>query len=325
MRFASNRRLAVLPLLLLLGLNAAACSSSAATPMAAPASQAGAVQAPVDPGTKDLGLTGQAAATSAPTSAPATAAPAAGATPAPGSAVQPLIIKSGQLVLQVSNAEGSANQVNGIVTSAGGYVASSSRSGDTDTLTISATYRIPVAKWDASLAAIHNANGGGTLKILSEQIQTDDVTASAVDMDAHLTNLRATEQALLAIMARATTIADTLAVQSQLTTVRGEIEALQAQRNTLGDQAAFSTLTVQFMAAAKTQTTVAASDWTINSTIDDATATLVKLGQSLASLTAWLIIVGLPIGLGFLILFAAYRLVRRIWRRPAEPTETARS
>jgi hypothetical protein len=320
MRFV-NRRLAVLPLLLLLGLTAAACSSSAAAPTAAPASQAGAIPAPVDPGGKDLGVTGQAATTAA----PATAAPAVGATTAPESAAQTLVVKTGQLVLQVSNAEGSANQVNGIVTSAGGYVASSSRSGDTDTLTISATYRIPVAKWDATIAAIHNANGGGTLKILSEQIQTDDVTASAVDMDAHLTNLRATEQALLSIMARATTIADTLAVQSQLTTVRGEIEGLQAKRNTLGDQAAFSTLTVQFMATGKTQTTTAASGWTINSTIDDATATLVKLGQSLASLTAWLIIVGLPVVLGLLILFAVYRLARRIWRRPAEPRETAQS
>ncbi|HEU6440419.1 MAG TPA: DUF4349 domain-containing protein, partial [Terriglobales bacterium] len=74
------------------------------------------------------------------------------------------------------------------------------RSGDADTLVISVTYRIPVAKWDATLASIHGANGGGTLKILNEQIQTQDVTASAIDQDARLTNLRATEQALLGIM-----------------------------------------------------------------------------------------------------------------------------
>jgi hypothetical protein len=314
MRFA-NRSLAVLPLVVLLGLNVAACSSSAATPgpyQFAPADSA--------PGGKDVQTAPSAAAA---TAAPAVGAPESGATTAPAAETQTLIIKTGQLVLQVSNAEGSANQVNGIVTAAGGYVASSSRSGDADMLNMTVTYRIPVARWDATIAAIHNANGGGTLKILSEQIQTQDVTASAVDMDAHLTNLRATEQALLSIMARATTIAETLAVQSQLTTVRGEIEALQAQRNKLGDQAAFSTLTVQFEAAARTQTTTAASDWTINGAIDDATATLVKLGQSLASLTAWLIIVGLPVGLGLLILFAIYRFVRRVWRRRAEPSETA--
>ena len=98
-----------------------------------------------------------------------------------------------------------------------------------------------------------------------------------------MTNLRATEQALLGIMTRATTIADTLAVQTQLTTVRGQIEELQAQRNQLGDQAAFSTLTVQFEATPKTETTSATSGWNLNGTIDDATAALVKIGQGLAS------------------------------------------
>jgi hypothetical protein len=165
--------------------------------------------------------------------------------------------------------------------------------------------------------SIHHANGGGTLKILNEQIQTQDVTASAIDQDARLTNLRATEQALLGIMTKATTITDTLAVQTQLTTVQGQIEELQAQRNQLGDQAAFSTLTVQFEASPRTETTSATNGWSINGSIDDATATLVKVGQGLASLGVWLVIVGIPVGLGLLVLFALYRLYRRF--RPATP------
>jgi len=294
----TNRSLAVLTLLVLVGLSFAACSSSSAT--------AGPAQVPqfAGAGGKDLG-------------ALPTAAPVAGDTAAPLVTAQTLIIKTGQLDMQVSKPEASAAQANGIVGAAGGYVSGSSRSGDADTLAISITYRIPVAKWDATLDSIHHADGGGTLKILNEQIQTQDVTASAVDLDARLANLRATEQALLAIMTKATTIADTLAVQTQLTTVQGQIEELQAQRNTLGDQAAFSTLTVQFEANPKTEITSATSDWTINGSIDDATATLVKVGQALASLGVWLVIVGIPVGLGLLVLFALYRLYRRF--RPATP------
>jgi hypothetical protein len=202
-------------------------------------------------------------------------------------------------------------------------VSASARTGDADTLVISVTYRIPVAKWDATLASIHGATGGGTLKILNEQIQTQDVTASAVDLDARLTNLRATEQALLAIMTKATTITDTLAVQTQLTAVQGQIEELQAQRNQLGDQAAYSTLTVQFEATPNTQITSATSGWNINGTVDDATATLVKIGQDLASLGVWLLIVGLPVGLGLLVLLLVYRLFRRIRPRPAKTPKTA--
>jgi hypothetical protein len=230
---------------------------------------------------------------------------------------QTLIIKTGQLDMQVADPAASAAQAKGIVEGAGGYLSGSSRSGDAEFLIISVTYRIPVAQWDATLAAIHNANGGGTPKILSEQIQTQDVTASAVDMDARLTNLRATEQALLGIMAKATTITDTLAVQTQLTTVRGQIEELQAQRNTLGDQAAFSTLTVQFEATPKTQTTSATSDWNLNGTVDDATAALVKIGQGLASVGVWLVIVGIPVGAGLFVLYLAYRLYRKF--RPRQP------
>jgi hypothetical protein len=297
----TNRSLAVL---VLVGLSLAACSSS---------SSAGGPAQPVPysaAGGKDLGPI-------------STTAPAASAVAAPLPGAQSLIIKTGQLDMQVSNPEASAAQSNGFVGAAGGYVSASSRRGDAETLVISVTYRIPVANWDATLASIHGANGGGTLKILNEQIQTQDVTASAVDLDARLTNLRATEQSLLGIMAKATSITDTLAVQTQLTTVQGQIEELQAQRNKLGDQAAFSTLTVQFQATPSTSTTSATSGWNINGTIDDASATLVKLGQSLASLGVWLVIVGLPVGFGLVVLLLVYRLFRRIRRRSAEPPKTA--
>lgn len=300
----TNRSLAVLPLVVLVGLSLAACSSSSSA--AAPAQQVPFSAA----GGKDLGPA-------------STAAPAASDSAASLIGAQTLIIKTGQLDMQVSKPEASAAQANGIVGAAGGYVSASGRSGDADTLVISVTYRIPVAKWDATLASLHGANGGGTLKILNEQIQTQDVTAAAVDLDARLTNLRATEQALLGIMTKATTITDTLAVQTQLTTVQGQIEELQAQRNQLGDQAAFSTLTVQFEATPRTETTSATSGWSINGTIDEAAATLVKIGQDLASLGVWLVIVGLPVGLGLFVLFLVYRFFRRIRRRPAEPPKTA--
>ena len=298
----NSRSLAVLALIFLFGLSLAGCSSSsaAATPGPQLLSANGA-------GGKDIGVV-----------------PAASAAPAPGNAgapligAQTLIIKTGQLDMQASNPEASAAQANGIVGAAGGYVSASARSGDADTLTISVTYRIPVAKWDATLASIHRADGGGTLKILDEQIQTQDVTATAVDMDARLTNLRATEQALLGIMTKATTITDTLAVQTQLTTVEGQIEELQAQRNQLGDQAAYSTLTVQFEATPNTQTTSATTGWNINGTIDDATAALVKICQGIATLGVWVVIVGLPVGFGLLSLLLIFRLYRRVRPRQAK-------
>jgi hypothetical protein len=287
----------------------AACSSSSATPVsvAGPQNQ--------DQGSfagKDAGIAAAA------TAAPVAAVPANSSAPLLND--QSLIIKTGQLDLQVSAPAAAEAQATGFVTAAGGYVAGSSRSGDADTLVLSDTYRIPVAHWDATLAALHGASGGGTIKILDEQIQTQDVTAQAVDLDARLANLRATESALLGIMARATTITDTLAVEDQLSTVQGQIEELTAQRNTLGDQAAYSTLTVQFEATPATATTSATSGWNLGGTIDDAVAALVKISQGLAVAIVWALIVGGPIAVGLLILFLVYRLFRRIRpRRPKAP------
>jgi hypothetical protein len=287
----------------------AACSSSSATPGPNFNSNQGNISVP----DQKAALGGVQAA---PTAAPV---PAASSAPL-ASGQNSLIIKTGQLDLQVSDPEGASAQANGIVNTAGGYTAGSSRTGDADTLDISITYRIPVDKWDATLNALHHAAGAGTIKILDEQIQTQDVTAQAVDLDAQLTNLRATEQALLAIMARAGTIADTLAVETQLSNVRGQIEQLQAQRNQLGDQAAMSTLTVQFEATPKTETTAATNNWDLGQTVDDATAALVKVGQIMATALVWLVIVGLPILLVLGVLYLIYRLVRRQRRRVTKKT-----
>ena len=301
-----SKKLASLGVLALLVL--AACSSSAATPGTNYNSNQG-----------NISTTDQKAALGGVPVAGPTSAPASSAAPyAPGTSS--LIIKTGQLDLQVSDPEGASAQANGVVTAAGGYTAASSRSGAADSLNISITYRIPVDKWDATLNALHHAAGSGTIKILDEQIQSQDVTAQAVDLDARLTNLRATEQALLAIMARAGTIADTLAVETQLSDVRGQIEQLQAQRNQLGDQASMSTLTVQFMATPKTETTAATNNWDFGQTVDDATAALVKVGQSAATTLVWLVIVGLPILLGLAVLYLIYRLVRRLRRRTTKKT-----
>jgi hypothetical protein len=302
-----NRKLAGLGLLALLVL--AACSSSAATSGV----NYNANQGNISTTDQKAALGGQPAATTAPV-------PAASGAPLSTGGQNSLIIKTGQLDLQVSDPEGASAQANGIVTAAGGYTAASARNGAADSLDISMTYRIPVDKWDATLAALHHAAGTGTIKILDEQIQSQDVTAQAVDLDARLTNLRATEQALLAIMARAGTITDTLAVETQLSDVRGQIEQLQAQRNQIGDQASMSTLTVQFMATPKTETTAATNNWDFGQTVDDATAALVKVGQSAATALVWLVIVGLPILVGLGVLYLIYRLLRRLRRRSTKKT-----
>ncbi|HEU6440052.1 MAG TPA: hypothetical protein VFC12_06395, partial [Terriglobales bacterium] len=73
--------------------------------------------------------------------------------------------------------------------------------------------------------------------------------------------------------------------------------------------------TVTFQLPSKTVTSQAAQDWTLSGQIDQAGAALVRVGQGLATIGVWLLVVVLPIGLAVLFLLAIVALLRRIFRR----------
>jgi hypothetical protein len=221
------------------------------------------------------------------------------------------IVKTGALSLEVADIDQSTTLAKAAVAGLGGTVSQSNRSGSGDYLTASITFRVPSARWDDTLTALHKLGA----KILSEETNSTDVTSQVVDLDARLDNLKRTEAALQAIMNKAVLMADVLAIQNQLTQTQGQIEQLTAQRDHLTNQAAMSTLTVTFQLPSKTVTTQATQDWTLSGQIDQAGATLVRIGQGLATIGVWLLVVVLPIGFAVLFLLAIVALLRRIFRR----------
>ena len=237
-----------------------------------------------------------------------------------------LIVKTGQVSLEVTNLDSAVSQAQSTIAGMGGYIAQSSRAGSDGTASATVTYRLPVARWDDALVALRKLAS----KVVSEQTDSSDVTSQAIDLDARLGNLKATESALQAIMARASAIPDVLAVEQQLSSTQGEIEQLTAERAHLGDQASMSTVTVTFLPPSETVTTQTAQGWQLGGQVDQAVAQLVRIGQGLATIGVWAVIVGLPVALAMFILFLAWRLTRRISGRgrprgttPAAPDQAA--
>jgi hypothetical protein len=226
--------------------------------------------------------------------------------------VETQIVKTGSMAIEVANLDNALSAAQAAIVGMGGSISSSTRSGSEDQASATVTYRIPVARWDDALAAINKLG-----KLLSEQTGTTDVTAQVVDVDARLTNLRATESALQGIMARASAIPDVLAVEQQLSDTQSQIEQLQAQENYLKDQAAMSTLSVSYTLPGKTVVTTATQEFDLGQQVDNAVAMLVRIGQGLATLAVWAVIVGLPLVVSLLILYVLYRIGRRIARRRA--------
>jgi hypothetical protein len=223
----------------------------------------------------------------------------------------PLIVRTGQLDLQVADLEAAIRAAESAVTAVGGYVAGSQRSGDADRAVASVMFRIPAARWTETLDALRKLGA----KVLGEQTSSQEVTAQVVDLGARLANLRVTETALQAIMEKATKIPDVLAVQEQLTGVRQQIEELTAQKQTLENQAALATLTVNFTPPPAVAVTLVREGWDPAREVDQAAAALVGLGQGLAGAGIWLLVVWLPIllvvGLAALVALVVVRRIRR--------------
>ncbi|MGD0861230.1 MAG: DUF4349 domain-containing protein [Candidatus Limnocylindrales bacterium] len=221
------------------------------------------------------------------------------------------IVKTGSMSLEVSDIDKAVAQAKSAIVGMGGDVSQSSQSGDKESATASVTYRVPAAKFDAAIAAMRGLAG----RVVSEQTNSTDVTSQVVDYDARLANLQVTEAALQSIMARATTTADVLAVEQQLSTTQGQIEELTAQRDELKNQAAMSTLNVTFSLPTVTVTTQATQDWDLGAQVDQAAAALIRVGQGLVTIGVWAVIVGLPIVLGLALLLGILWVLRRVARR----------
>jgi hypothetical protein len=235
-----------------------------------------------------------------------------------------LIIKTGEMVLQVIGIDAALATATQQITALGGYASGSQRSGDGESDQASVTFRIPASKWDEAIVGLRKL---GT-KVLAERTGTDDVTDQVVDLGARIKNLQATETALQSIMARATEIKDVLAVQAELTSVRGQIEQLTAQKQSLEQQAAMSTLTVTFSLKPDPILT-STEQFDPKSQVDQAAASLVGILQAVASAGIWFAIVWLPIliALGILAMLVLF-VLRRLGRSsgssgsdaPAVPT-----
>jgi len=242
------------------------------------------------------------------------------------SAVQPalLIIRTGKLSLQVSEASALSSTVSSaanLVGAAGGFVAASKEQGAADAASATVDYRIPAAAWERTLTGLR-----GLATVQSQEIGTEEVTGKVIDLGARITNLRATEAALQAIMAKATKIEDVLDVQTQLTDTRGEIEQLSAQKAQLEDRAAYGSLTVAFRVPAAPRpaaTPRAAPVWDPGKDVEEATAKLVRVGQRATTAGIWITIVGLPILIALAIALGIAWLTWRFISRRRTPTSAS--
>jgi hypothetical protein len=230
-----------------------------------------------------------------------------------GNAVGPVddarIVRTGTIELQVQDVPRAVGVARDAIRGLGGYIGASNTFNDGDQPVAEITYRIPVDRWEDALTALRALNGL-TTKVVTEQTNAVEVTGQIVDLEARIRNLRASETALQEIAAKAVKVSDVLEVQAQLTEVRGQIEQLTAQLVDLGNRADFATLTATYRAQI-VAVDIAQKGWDPSVVVDEASASMVDLLQTLASAGIWFAIVWLPIIVVLVVLAAAVTWVLR--------------
>jgi hypothetical protein len=168
------------------------------------------------------------------------------------------------------------------------------------------TYRAPLTAVDGLLAF--------TADLGEESWRTrsaTDVGARVADIDARVASARASLDRLNALMARAESLTDIIALEAQIATRQAELESLLAQQAQLADQVALATVTATLVSGAATDESPSGF-W---GGLQAGAAALAS--AALAALTA------LGWALPFLLLVGLLALpVRWLWRRRRSRTDT---
>ena len=152
------------------------------------------------------------------------------------------LVRTGQITVRVKDVNLAASNAIGLANGAGGYIGGDDRQIAAQRSIATMTLRVPVAKFDQTLAAVAAL---GTEQ--NRTVSTQDVTSQVIDVASRLKSEQASLDRVRALFSQAKTIGDIISLESELTQREASLEALQAQQAALTDQTALSTITATLL------------------------------------------------------------------------------
>lgn len=104
-------------------------------------------------------------------------------------------------------------------------------------------FRVPRSRFEEALARVDRVGD-----VVHRDVRAEDVGDKYRDLEVRLRNSRAVRDRLAELLARATTVEDSLKIEAQLGRVTEEIERLAGELELLGSRVAYSKITVLFQA-----------------------------------------------------------------------------
>ncbi len=237
---------------------------------------------------------------------PAAPSPSPQALTAPGTEMRK-IVRTAQLGVEVDQFDVTAQRLVQIAEASGGFVTDSSYAEEEGVPTGTFTLRVPAARFGSVMQQVERL---GT--VTQRQISGSDVTEEFIDVQARIRNLQRHEQRLLSFMDRATKVSDLLAIEEELSRVRGEIEQLTGRLRFLERGTDLATITVAVKQKAKKSS---GALWDISGTLSKMRAAFLATLRQIASALEWLAVAASALAPVVLVATGAWFLIRRV--RPA--------
>lgn len=230
------------------------------------------------------------------------------------------LIRTVDMDVETKNFDALIAHVEDQVEALGGYVESSdvyngSYTSDYRSRNARITARIPADRLDDFVADVAEQSN-----ITSKNESVEDVTLQYVDLESHKRALQAEQESLLSMLEQAETIEDILAINSQLTEVRYQLESMESQLRTYDNKIDYSTVHLYVDEVEQYVPYVAQTPWERIS--QGFTENLHRVGNGIANFFIELII-ALPILLTAAVLIGAaaailFVLIRRSEKKARE-------
>jgi hypothetical protein len=166
-------------------------------------------------------------------------------TPAEGSSVTgsaevapsraPVTVYTAQLTMAVFDVAPGLKAIEVLARELGGFMGKRTN----DAITV----RVPVARFQEALDRLESIGD-----ITARDIDAEDVTEAYLDLEVRLKSARAVRERLEHLLARASEVKESIAIERELERVVGEIERLEGRLRYLRERAQFSTISVTFAA-----------------------------------------------------------------------------
>lgn len=241
--------------------------------------------------------------------------------------VKRLVIKNDNISIAVDNPAQSMDTISRMADEMGGFVVTARvyqtrLDSGAEVPEASITVRVPVERLDDAIARIKAET---RRPILSETMESQDVTKDYTDLQSRLKNLEAAEAQLKEIMGSAQKTEDVLNVYNQLTQVRGQIEVIKGQIQFYEQSAALSSIAVDLRANEAVQP-LTIGGWQPGGVAKNALQATINAFKFMSNAAIWIVLTVIPV-LFFLFLpiYLLYLLVRylRRSRRKTPPVTPA--